>query len=1160
MSNSVQAVLRPGETFRISIPLTFGTVKATMFILHFSSNRSFIEPCMRRTMRQTAKFASDNTGHKLIIVGHTDKVDTEAYNQSLSERRARSVFAYLTFGGARKAALDEWNQLRLSKLKNELPSIKDSWGTREYQHILQDLGFYPGQIDGDHGPLTSSAVRAFRCTSGLPPGETVDDPTWEALIIAYLSQDRLNVKEDRFLTNCPTEILKWLGCGEHDPVKNVPTAWRPNRRVELLFVPVDKLPCEVPQPDTFDLPVKGAVNKSWCLGPGNVNKRCCFVFPALPAKDAKPEKGQFVRQPGEPGTITVEGSIKREAQLKDGSTALNEDGTIKLEPAGGQRFFLIAPDGEIKASENPSNGEPQPALTDGKGNFKFADKPAGLYTLAVMEDVLVRRDTQEDKEVKGNSVCKVLLPNKTKFDVVILNAPALREIHLPVVAHLITALNPDTNKTRPCPPSRGVPVTQASTLGPDDIEKFFNGEGEEFQGVNFIWRQARIRFEVAEVIREVFVNPSRNQCQIDNAELGTFLQLCTYPNVVNVFFVMSLDDPDNSGDAGWAVSPERAAAQNLTSAGCIVGQLFQKQFGGSTFTEPQTEAQMVQVLAHELGHFLNVQHVEKPDSPANAGRLMRPSSFDGKNRLLTKDEVKLARAGRGAALECVPLKLKVTGAFQIGGNLSPEFIFVRPEGPGATPDVVVDAVIPPALIEPGVGEVKMTGGKDGASNLQKLVSTSLVATEQIVAIYTPTTGGDVIKTNVTIFVSVFFLTVEGKGVKRTGPGTFLAHTDAAEEITIVARISPQPFCVPINFVLWKKATPTVDPLRATVSMGKVAQTVVTATIGGQTRSVTISVLDQLAFTKNQAPFEKALATVQIEGILNKDRASFDISDLFDTQPESVFRLRADVPGVAGLTIPARLTTTPGEPRDIELTRTVGDTFVSPPLLLIPLAIPRSDIKLKTTQTAESLNFIQAQAEGKIQFELLGALSAAQKAQAKVRGRVVRLCTVTIKGSSPKPVSDLDVANRVWAQLGIEIRILNATTVDRPDLLHIINVPSGSQPNPSPDEIALFQLGRTCASDVVSYYCKTSTIGAFGRTTIVPNRTGFYQMDKATKYTFGHELGHVIGADHVKDTTKEKDNLMTDEGTQGLPDKPNEVNLTARQAGEVQFSAFVQFLE
>jgi len=233
MSNSVQALLRPGETFRVSIPLTLGTVKATMFIVHFSSNKAFIEPCMRRVMRQTAKFASDNQGHKLIIVGHTDKVDTEAYNQSLSERRARSAFAYLTFGGARQAALDEWNQLRLPRPKKELPSIKDNWGTREYQHILQELNFYPGRIDGDHGPLTSSAVRAFRCTTGLPPGEVVDNPTWEALITTYLSLDKLNVKDDRFLTNCPQEILKWLGCGERDPVKNVSTAWRPNRRVEM---------------------------------------------------------------------------------------------------------------------------------------------------------------------------------------------------------------------------------------------------------------------------------------------------------------------------------------------------------------------------------------------------------------------------------------------------------------------------------------------------------------------------------------------------------------------------------------------------------------------------------------------------------------------------------------------------------------------------------------------------------------------------------------------------------------------------------------------------------------------------------------------------------------------------------------------------------------
>ena len=51
----------------------------------------------------------------MLVVGHTDKTGLPNYNQSLSERRARSVFAYLTSGrdaAAKAAALKEWNTLR----------------------------------------------------------------------------------------------------------------------------------------------------------------------------------------------------------------------------------------------------------------------------------------------------------------------------------------------------------------------------------------------------------------------------------------------------------------------------------------------------------------------------------------------------------------------------------------------------------------------------------------------------------------------------------------------------------------------------------------------------------------------------------------------------------------------------------------------------------------------------------------------------------------------------------------------------------------------------------------------------------------------------------------------------------------------------------------
>ncbi len=95
-------------------------------------------------------------------------------------------------------------------------------------------------------------MRAFQGDNSLPQTGLVDNATWPVLIEAYLGAVALAMPEERFLRNanaqegCDGGILKWLGCGEQDPVKNTEDAWRPNRRVEILFVKANALPCKVP--------------------------------------------------------------------------------------------------------------------------------------------------------------------------------------------------------------------------------------------------------------------------------------------------------------------------------------------------------------------------------------------------------------------------------------------------------------------------------------------------------------------------------------------------------------------------------------------------------------------------------------------------------------------------------------------------------------------------------------------------------------------------------------------------------------------------------------------------------------------------------------------------------------------------------------------------
>jgi Outer membrane protein and related peptidoglycan-associated (lipo)proteins len=848
LSGSATVVVRAGQTTQVSVTLNPTSNIANMFIVHFRFDKAFIEPCMRPVLQQAAQYADTHRDEKLLIVGHTDKAGSSGYNQSLSERRARSVFDFLTVGvddNARRDALTDWEALRQTR-QGGGPSVQDNWDIREYQHILQQLNFYPGRVDGQRGPLTRDAVQAYRCHKGLPPGTDVDDDVWQALIEDYLTEEPLAVPTSRFFPNCDGEILKWLGCGEDDPLDRRGTAFRPSRRVEILFVRVNGLPCEVPQPVTFNLAPGATVNANWCLDSGAATSRCCFVSPFLqpngqPQPCPSDPNGPWCRHYAEPGQITVVVSIQRE--LPDGT----------LEPVPNQKFVLISPKGEFKAGEQ-SNGEPTPGRTSGSsdpnpGTFTFPNMPVGFYSLEVItpvsSPVLVWFLDETDAAVRGNAVCKQLRPDPSnptapvRLDVVIVNAPVMREIRLPVAVHLMKPLNSD-GTIRTCTSVTGASVQQHTTHTDDEIRSFFDG-------ANKIWRQARIRFEPVAIVREAYVHPIdnpvlRGNCEVDNNELTFILDRCAYPDVVNVFF---FGDFAGTSEAGKSVSVENARLAGV-EPGCAVADRFQFTILGIPRDRPLSTQQGIQVLAHELGHYLNLDHTD-PD-PANEDRLMFPNTtLTGDNTTLIPAEVSSVRASEGATDDCVPLTLKVDGASRIGGSMSHQFIFVQHPELIDPFDITIDAEIPDNLLTRGT--LIMTGGNPGANSLQRTVSKSTTGEFEIVATYTSASGGQPVTTRVVIRVSTFRrLRVEGGRVSQVGgteSTTFVVirDPDPVTVITVVAEIDPILFCVPTSLVIWTGGDSAPNPLRRTVPQHQIGPTTVTATLPGtgNTRSVTIFV-------------------------------------------------------------------------------------------------------------------------------------------------------------------------------------------------------------------------------------------------------------------------------------------------------------------------------
>jgi outer membrane protein OmpA-like peptidoglycan-associated protein len=400
MSGSVNAKVDPGQRARVEIHLHSGPAIAHAFIVHYWFDKALIEPCLRRVMRDVAAYAKAHPDEKMLIVGHTDLTGSDEYNQSLSERRARGVFAYLTAGRAHDDSVDEWDRLRAGG--QATTRLEDNWKVREYQHLLAGLGYYGGQIDEAHGPLTDAAVRNFQSDHGLGVDGIVGNETWRALIDTYLSGDALAIPESQFLPNCPGEIVKWLGSGEKDPVRNTEDAWRPNRRTEIVFVRASALPGKVAPPVTFDLPAPGAVNNKWCAGKKG--------DPVVILSRTTPKPNTFLIQPAEPGEVVVQGTMT----FEDGS------------PAGGVQYVLTAPDGEYLDGERPSGanrGRPIPGTTKPDGTFAYPDKPkgVGVFILSINGPFTVRMKDAAPNSGTSPTVCARLDGSKN-LDVVL--APA----------------------------------------------------------------------------------------------------------------------------------------------------------------------------------------------------------------------------------------------------------------------------------------------------------------------------------------------------------------------------------------------------------------------------------------------------------------------------------------------------------------------------------------------------------------------------------------------------------------------------------------------------------------------------------------------------------------------------------------------------------------
>jgi hypothetical protein len=533
MRGEVAAAVNPGALTHVVILLRPGqqTRVARVFVVHFHFDKAFVEPCMRAVLEKVVQHAGQNADERVLIVGHTDLTGSVAYNQSLSERRARSVFAFLTSGVDAAGARREWDELRRTRPTGTTVSVRDSWTRREVQWILQDLRRYRGNIDtespnAEDSALTDAAVRQFQSDHGLTPDGIVGDDTWTALIDEYLARNPLSIDPARFLPNakngCDGGPLEWVGCSEIDPVRDIDKAWRQNRRTEVLFVRSDALPADVKQPDTFDLPTPGAVGPRWCLNPSNTTTRACFVRPriAQPKEQCTtPNEERFDRQPAEPGDVLVSGTVK----FEDGS------------PLANAPFALFAPDGTILTGEHldgPLRGWAIAQRTGANGEFAITT-PAGIgvYTIEIRDRVVARLKGAPLTEAKGNVVCARLQDPASTLEIIVTGlAAASVTPAITLSSPFVVVRKPGTNPRRQeCRLSADTAFTGSGTFTrSNDAVRCFDaavgGTEITFDGTDNVFTDAQL---VAGVT--LFTEGARASAALDDVELRLALTVGGQP-------------------------------------------------------------------------------------------------------------------------------------------------------------------------------------------------------------------------------------------------------------------------------------------------------------------------------------------------------------------------------------------------------------------------------------------------------------------------------------------------------------------------------------------------------------------------------------------------------------------------------------------------------
>ncbi len=218
----------------------------------FGFDSSFLHPDqipkLKELCEKIAAWRKNYPDGKMALFGHTDAVGKETYNKGLSERRARSVYAFLMGDPS------VWEELHK----------EESWSFACTQALVKQAGYDPGAIDGADGPKTQGAVKDFQEAQGLKADGIAGPQTREALFIEFMRA----VPKAQKLALTPKHFDKvdgqpHMGCSEFNRVEVTEDKSEANRRVTVVLVKSSQtFPVEYPCKRGNIGPCQGQVKKA----------------------------------------------------------------------------------------------------------------------------------------------------------------------------------------------------------------------------------------------------------------------------------------------------------------------------------------------------------------------------------------------------------------------------------------------------------------------------------------------------------------------------------------------------------------------------------------------------------------------------------------------------------------------------------------------------------------------------------------------------------------------------------------------------------------------------------------------------------------------------------------------------------------------------------